>query len=210
MLSELKRLIKHFGLVIASAIGLVLLTMFIIHLYTGHGKENVVIPNIEGLRIDEAIKKLEEQGFTYEITDTVYRDGVELMTIIDQNPEADFAVKRGRTIYLVLNTDQIPKVPMPNLAGRTSLKEAIQMLKIKGLVLGKTIERPDPSVVDPNSKPVLDQRIAGDTISIKPGTQIQKHSKIDLVVGVMLKNFDEESVEGEELDSDESSAEGID
>jgi eukaryotic-like serine/threonine-protein kinase len=194
MLRKLKKLFKNLGFIGGLTVGLVLLTLLIIHFYTGHGKENVVIPVVEGLRIDKAIDVLEEQGFRYLITDTVYRDGVELMTIIDQIPEANFAVKKGRTIYLVLNTDAIPKVPMPALAGRTSLKEARQILKIKGLELGEIIERRDPSVVDPSSVPVLDQYIGGDTLSIEPGTQIERHSKIDLVIGIMMEDL----IEGED------------
>lgn len=177
-------------------IALVLLTLLTIYFYTGHGKENVSVPQIEGLRIDKAIELIESQGFKYEITDTVYRDGMPLMTIIDQNPEADFKVKKGRKLYLVLNTDAIPKVPMPDLAGRSSLKEAIQLLKIRGLELGRTIERPDGSVMDESSKPVLDQYLAGDTVTIAAGTQIERHTKIDLVVGVKVKGSEGEG-EGE-------------
>lgn len=199
MLKELQRIIKSFGFMALLFLGLVIITLVIIRVYTGHDKPNVKVPQIEGLRVDEAVKLLEKEGFAYEITDTVYRDGVELQTIIDQNPEADFEVKKGRKIYLVLNTDEIPKVPMPDLAGRTSLKEAIQMLKIKGLELGKTIEKPDASVMDPNSKPVLDQYLAGDTVRIQPGTQIERHSKIDLVIGVMIENLEGDPEDGTEF-----------
>jgi eukaryotic-like serine/threonine-protein kinase len=192
MLRELKKIFKHLGFVIGLGIGLVLITLLIIHFYTGHSKKNVSIPSIEGLRIDEAIKILEDQEYKYVITDTVYRDGIDLMTIVDQIPEAGLSVKKGRTIYLVLNTDEIPKLPMPELAGRTSLKEAVQILKIKGLELGEVIERRDPSVVDPSSAPVLDQYLSGDTISVDPGTQIERHSKIDLVVGIMMDSGNED------------------
>ncbi len=155
--------------------------------YTGHGDPHVQTPNVEGERIDKAIRILEEGGFEYEITDTVYRDHQELLSIIDQNPEPDIEVKKGRKIYLVINSDEIPDVEMPDLAGKSSYSQAIRILKNRGLVPGKKITRPHASILDPDSEPVLSQRIAGDTTEILPGTLIQKHSKIDLVVGTMMK-----------------------
>jgi beta-lactam-binding protein with PASTA domain len=185
---------------------LLIAAFLFIRIYTGHGDPNVRTPNVEGEKVEDAIRILEEGGFDYEITDTVYRDHQPLLTIIDQNPEPDFEVKKGRKIYLVINSDAIPEVEMPDLAGKTSFNIAVRILNNRGLQLGKKITRPHASIMDPDSEPVLDQRFSGDTTSIAPGTRIKKHSKIDLVVGTMMKTavedpeFSEGATEGVEIE----------
>jgi len=159
---------------------------FVINQYTGHGEPNVETPNIEGERIDKALQILEDGGFDYEILDTVYRDHQPLLSVIDQNPEPGFKVKKGRKIYLVINSDEVPEVEMPDLAGKTSYRQALRILENRGLVMGKKITKPHESILDPDSEPVLSQHMAGDTLEIAPGTKIKKHSKIDLVVGEMI------------------------
>jgi len=187
----LKKFIKNILFMLLTVTALLVIAFLVLNWYTGHGDEHVQIPNVEGERIDKAIRILEEGGFDYEVTDTVYRDHQPLLSIIDQNPEAETEVKKGRKIYLVINADVIPDVEMPALAGKTSYSQAVRILNNRGLVIGEKITRPHASIKDPDSEPVLSQRIAGDTIEIRPGTKIQKHSKIDLVVGTMIKNSEE-------------------
>lgn len=177
------------GLILALLVGAALL---FIHFYTGHGDPLVKVPQIEGMRIDKAVRALEDGGFDYEITDTVYRDEVPLLAIIDQNPEAGFKVKQGRKVYLVLNSDVIPNVSMPDLAGKASYKQAVRILENRGLSVGNKIERPIDEIKDPNSEPVIEQRYAGKDQVIEPGTSIQRHSKVDLVVGIMRDRDKEE------------------
>jgi len=88
---------------------------------------------------------------------------------------------------LTINSDKIPKVRMPDLAGKTSLRQAKNMLRANGLVLAEVIERQDPSVEDEVNKPVLDQFLKGEKEAIKPNTEIPRLSKINLVVGVPIR-----------------------
>ena len=104
---------------------------------------------------------LEEGGFQYEITDTVFRDGLPLLSIVDQIPDSDFEVKSGRKIYLVLNADQVPDVEMPDLAGKTSFTQAERILKNRGILVGRKIEIQMAEIKDADSEPVLEQRFAG-------------------------------------------------
>lgn len=182
-------------------------TFLFIRIYTGHGKPNVLVPKVEGERIDKAVQLLEEGAFKYEITDTVYRDNLPLMSVVDQNPEPGFEVKHGRKIYLVVNSNEIPEVEMPALAGKTSYTQALRILKSKGLDLGRKITRPHESILDPDSEPVLAQMLAGDTIPIAPGRRIKRHTRIDLVVGVMVNP--DELAEGEESTGEEGDSEEV-
>jgi eukaryotic-like serine/threonine-protein kinase len=201
----MKKTIKallYIGLTTVVLIGGVLL---FIHMYTKHSQELVQVPEIEGLRIDKAIRVLEDQGFKYEITDTVYRDGLPLLSIIDQEPEAEFEVKSGRKIYLVLNADQVPDVEVPDLAGKTSFTQAERILKNRGIKVGRKIELQMSEIKDPDSEPVIEQRYAGKDERIPTGTKIKRNSSIDLVVGVMIKAADpdqELETSEEEIPSD--------
>lgn len=183
----MSKLLKTLGAILLITALLVAGTLVFIHFYTKHNQDLVKVPEIEGLRIDKAIRVLEDGGFEYEITDTVFRDGVPLLSIIDQTPEKDFEVKSGRKIFLVLNSDKIPDVDMPDLAGKASFSQAVRILDNRGLKLGKKIERPMVEIKDPNSEVVLEQRYAGTEKEIPKGTKIARNSTVDLVVGVMIE-----------------------
>lgn len=193
----MNKLLKHILFMLLALIVLLSGTFIFIRIYTGHGDPNVLVPLVEGERIDKAVQILEEGNFKYEITDTVYRDQLPLMSVVDQNPEPGFEVKPGRKIYLVVNSNEIPEVEMPALAGKTSYTQAMRILKSKGLRLGRKITRPHASILDPDSEPVLAQMLAGDTIPIRAGTRIKRHTRIDLVVGVMINPDEFPEGEGE-------------
>jgi len=172
-------------------------TLVFIHYYTKHNDALVQVPSVEELRIDKAIRVLEDGGFTYEISDTVFRDGVKLNSIVDQIPEAGFEVKKGRKVFLVVNASEVPDVEMPDLAGKASFSQALRILENRGLKLGKRIELQMSEIKDPDSKPVIEQRYAGKDEQIPKGTKIKRNSTVDLVVGVMIEEAVE--LEGEEL-----------
>jgi len=183
----MRKIIKTLLLILLTTAVLVGGMLLFLHFYTGHNKELVKVPQIEGMRIDKGIRVLEDGGFEYEITDTVYRDGVELSSIIDQKPEADFEVKEGRKVYLVLNSDIVPDVEMPDLAGKASYNQALRILNNRGLKVGEKIEMPLKEIKDPDSQPVIEQHYAGSDEAIPPGTKIKRNSTIDLVVGIMIE-----------------------
>lgn len=193
----LKTLTKHFLMMALILVGLGVIFYFLLSAYTRHNQIPVEVPNVEELRIDKAIRLLEDHGLSYAVTDTVYREGIELMSIVSQNPESGMKVKKGRKIYLVINAEDLPMVEMPDLAGKTSFQLAVKILKSKGLELGERIERPDPSIQSAENEPVLEQRLSGQSEEIAPGTPVRMHSKIDLVVATMPGNEDSTSVEEE-------------
>lgn len=193
----LKTLSKHFLMMALILVGLGVIFYLLLSAYTRHGQIPVEVPNVQELRIDKAIRLLEDHGLSYAVTDTVYREGIELMSIVSQNPESGMKVKKGRKIYLVINAEDLPMVEMPDLAGKTSFQLAVKMLKSKGLELGERIERPDPSIQSAENEPVLEQRLSGQSEEIAPGTPVRMHSKIDLVVATMPGNEDSTTVEEE-------------
>ncbi|MBO6517006.1 MAG: PASTA domain-containing protein [Bacteroidia bacterium] len=197
----MKKLFKTIVLIALTTAALLGGVLLFIHFYTGHGDELVEVPQVEEMRIDKAVRVLEDGGFDYEITDTVYRDGIKLSSIIDQNPEAGFKVKQGRKVYLVLNSNVIPDVDMPDLAGKASYNQALRILENRGLKVAKKIEMPMEEIKDPDSEPVIGQKYAGRDEDIAPGTRIKRNSSVDLVVGIMIDR-DLEELEAE-LEGDE-------
>lgn len=188
---------------------LIIAMFFFLNFYTHHDKALTEVPDLDGIRVDKALRILEDGGFQYVITDTIYRDGKPLLSIIDQNPSAGEEVKHGRIIYLKLNSKEVPDVEMPALAGKTSYKQAVRLLGNRGLDIGTKIKRPDPHIKDPDSEPVLEQRLHGDSTAISPGTKLKRHTRIDLVVGVMIEAPIADSTGGsgdgvQELISDDS------
>lgn len=82
------------------AIGFVLAIFLFIYLglkvYTKHD-ESIEVPQVKGLHINAAISALENANLEYQI-DSVYQMDAKPGLVIEQDPEAKFHVKSGRTI----------------------------------------------------------------------------------------------------------------
>lgn len=148
--------------------------------YTKHGNQ-VEVPNVKGLRIDEAIAVLEKSGLKHVISDSVYSEEVKKMAIFDQDPASGNFVKEGRKIYLVVNSMSKPMVRMPLLVGK-SFSLAKQILESAGLELGTVDEQYD----EIGKNLVLKQMFRGDSIPFNK--LIEKGSRINLVVSINKKN----------------------
>ena len=105
--------------------------------------------------------------------------------IVEQNPSAGSKVKRNRIIYLTINALPVPKVKVPSVIDM-SLREAVSKLQAAGLDVGEITTKPDIT------NWVLEQRFDGRTL--KAGTEINKGSKIDLVVGKGEHNEDKDLI----------------
>lgn len=145
---------------------------------TGHGNE-LKVPDLTHRMASDAISKLESMGFRIEV-DSTFDPTKKPMEVLDQQPDAGAKVKKGRTIFIVINKINSPEIEMPNLVN-LSFRSAEMMLKNNKLVLGDTTLVPDLA-----NGAVLKQMYQGDIIT--PGTSIPQGSKIDLVIGDGLGN----------------------
>lgn len=152
--------------------------------YTKHDDALVNIPNLEGVRASKALRTLDDLGIQGMVSDTVYKDGAKKLAVINQNPIAGLDVKKGRKVYLVINTGDVPMVIVPDLAEKTSLQQATNILLRRHLKVGQIIKEVNSSVKTKNDEPVLAQYIAGTTEELVPGTEIERNSEVDLVVGI--------------------------
>src|SRR5690606_27650505 len=150
-----------------------LIIFFSLREYTRHG-DTVVVPQLKGLHINEAAKKLESQGFEYEL-DSVYQIDAQPGLVIEQDPDSETKVKENRTLYLTIITRTAPEIEFPDLIEKTFV-EARAMLNSYGLKLGDTTYIPDIA-----RNVVLDVKFGG--VKLNAGRPIPKGSTVDLVLG---------------------------
>jgi len=164
-----------FNLIIIALICLGIYWLFFASLgwITGHGEE-LNVPALEGKTLPEAEAILSRAEFKVEI-DSSYDPSRKPLEILDQQPEKNFKVKKGRTIFLTINRTSAPTIKMPNLVN-LSFRSAEMLLTTNKLVLGDTVLKPDLA-----EGAVLAQKYKGQ--DIPPGTLIAQGSRVDLVIG---------------------------
>jgi len=189
---DTKKIILHFAIALVSTIIAIWLLNQWMHSYTRHGEE-VIVPKIREMRLDKAVAILEEQGFRYIVIDSVYKDNLKKMDIAEQDPAPGSLVKKGRTIYLIINSLGKPKVPMPKLVN-VSISLAKVLIKNSGLKLGQ-IETKKTLMGDGL---VLQQFIRGDTIPV--GKMVEKGSTVNLLVSIKPTELDSIGLDGSVID----------
>lgn len=146
---------------------------------TNHGEE-IKVPKLKGKNLDVALKELRAMKFKIEI-DSTYKSYIDPLQVLRQEPDAGSTVKIGRTIFILVNRAEPPKVEMPNVVSK-SFRNAVLILKSYRFVMGDTIYRPDIA-----AGAVLEQLLNGKKVT--PGTKIPYGSRIDLVVGEGLADY---------------------
>ena len=144
------------ALLIIAAVGL--------NLITRHGK-TVMAPDFTNLTVREAQRLASESQVQVKVVDSVFVRRL-----------AGAEVKKGRSIFLTINSVVPRKVVMPNLYGY-SVSEARAELQNRGLDLGKL-----SYVKDIATNTVLAQSCEGR--EVKAGALVVSGSNIDLKVGV--------------------------
>jgi len=168
-------IVKNLLMALALVVGLVILASIFLGIFTQHSKV-IPVPDLSNLPAEEACAVASDNSLRAEVTDSVYVRSMEKGAVFSQNPKAGSAVKKGRKVRLTINAVVPKKVTMPNLIGY-SMRQARAELMSKGLNLGTLIY-----VKDIATNNVLKQLYHN--VEIKPGTQIESGSIINLVVGL--------------------------
>ncbi len=142
--------------------------------YTLHGIE-IEVPAITGMYLEEARMALESEGLNIEVIDSTFSRKVPLGTIVEQNPVAESHSKPGRTIYVIINSQTVRQVPLPDLHD-ISYRQAEATLKSLGITVKDYIYEPSEY-----KDLVLDVRKDGR--SIDAGARLDEGSSVVLVVG---------------------------
>jgi beta-lactam-binding protein with PASTA domain len=102
--------------------------------YTHHGEE-VTVPNIKGMMPNEANNLLREQGLVAKIVNTSYQSNMPSGSILEISPEAGEKVKKGRIIFLTINSINAPLREVPDIIENSSARQAEAQLLAAGFHL---------------------------------------------------------------------------
>jgi len=105
-----------------------------VDLYTRHGQA-VVVPDVKGMGLAEAEKMFRNQSLNFVVSDSTYVEDLPAGSIVDYTPSAGQKVKEGRTIYLTINTLDIPLQVIPDVADNSSVRQAEARLLASGFKL---------------------------------------------------------------------------
>lgn len=163
------------------------LFMFWIDYTTNHGEE-ITVPNLSKMTLEQAEEKLDELDLDYELLDTVdFNPEFPKLSIVNQDPRPGAKVKQNRVIYVKINSDSYAKVRLPDLIQKT-YRQAVPTLKALGLEVGDTTYVPNLA-----KDMVLEMKMNGKPV--KAGQQVIKTTKVDLVLGDGKIGFEEEDLE---------------
>ena len=126
---------KFFWLNIAAMIVIVAVMVFgvlkWIDVYTHHG-ESVLVPDVKGMSVEEATKMFRNHGLVCSVSDTRYVKDKAAGIVLELKPGAGEKVKEGRTVYLTVNTLDVPLRMIPDVADNSSLRQANQVQLVNG------------------------------------------------------------------------------
>lgn len=183
----LQTIIKTLVLAALAFIAFLIIAMVFTGWFTRHG-ESVKVPNVVGMSAEKGFSVLDDQGLEQIIIDSVYKEDLKPMTIVEQDPVPDMNVKPGRYIYVVINTGVKPKVKMPLLTNG-SANLALVLIKNSGLKLGR-IDSVNSSF---GSGLVIRQKYKGK--DIPANTLIEKGSIIDISVSKQISRADSSAID---------------
>ena len=107
------------------------LALFFIGKYTSHGI-SVVVPELRNLSVEEANNILNIDELQVEVIDSIFILDKKPGIIIEQNPVPNSKIKKGRKVYVVINSKTKKKVPFPEIKDY-SYRQAQTMLEALGL-----------------------------------------------------------------------------
>jgi beta-lactam-binding protein with PASTA domain len=169
-----KAFLKQLLIAIVALIVLSFLILMWMKSTTNHGQQ-IEVPNLAKLSLDKVEEVLEENDLRYEVLDSAnYNPDYPRYSVIEQIPKAGKFVKEDRKIYLTINPSGYTKLKVPNVVNKT-LRQAEPTLLASGFQIG-TISK-IPHVSDQ----VQQMRYKG--TKLEAGTELQKTSVIDLIVG---------------------------
>jgi len=156
---------------------LVVVILLVVHfslLSSTHHGEEIEVPDLSGMYIEEAQIVLEANELSYQIVDSTYDSSRKLGTVIQQIPIAGSHVKKHREIYLSINRKQIAKVLVPDVLD-ISYREARLRIESIGLKVDSIYKESEYKDL------VLD--ILYKDKPIAPKLQLTKGETITLVLG---------------------------
>ena len=102
--------------------------------YTHHG-QSIIVPNVKGLPLQQAEAEFNKKNLKMVVVDSNFVKGMPAGAVLEQKPTSGAKVKTGRTIYLTINTAEMPKVAIPDIIDNSSYRQAEARLRALGFKL---------------------------------------------------------------------------
>ncbi len=181
-------LLKQIALVIGVTILLVIISSWMLSIYTHHG-ESVSMPKLIGKQLSVAKTELASTDFELIVRDSIYDNKAQKNSIVSQDPPEGTKIKKNRKIYVTIVSMGSKKNPIPAL-NDLSLRQATQLLESNGFSVAQIIYQ--PSEFD---NIIIEQRFKGRVI--KEGESLEQGSAITLIVGKSGNSSDGEETQSE-------------
>lgn len=122
-------------LVMLAVLALILFITFKwLDIYTRHGK-TIEVPDAKGLDVKTATSLLAGHELQCVVADSTYVKDKKPGSVLEQLPPSGQKVKTGRTIYLTVNTSNVPMVEVPDVADNSSHRQAEARILASGFKL---------------------------------------------------------------------------
>ena len=117
-------------LAVVVACALIYGTLVWLDKYTRHN-EAVVVPDVKGLKREEAAEFFKNNNLRYNVIDSVFSKDVDPGAIVELVPSAGSKVKEGRIVFITVNalTSQMATIPEVE---DLSFRQAYALLKARG------------------------------------------------------------------------------
>ena len=168
-------IVRNLLLAAAFVVMLLVLAQAGLSLITRHNQK-VTVPDFTNMTVAEAHALARDSHVAVKVTDSVFVRRLGAGIIYRQSPKAGATVKKGRSVFLTINSIVPRKVVMPNLIGY-SLNEARAELNNRGLALGKLNYTQDIATNN-----VLRQTVRGR--NVRAGDLVVSGSDVDLTLGL--------------------------
>ena len=168
-------IVRNLVLAALVIVGLLLVAQVGLSLITRHN-QTVTVPDFTNMTVAEAHELARDNHVGVKVKDSVFVRRLGAGIVYRQAPKAGSTVKKGRSIFLTINSIVPRKVVMPNLIGY-SLNEARAELNNRGLALGKLNYTQDIATNN-----VLRQTVRGR--NVRAGDLVVSGSDVDLTLGL--------------------------
>jgi hypothetical protein len=176
------------GNIIAMMVVVVLLVfgaLFGLDSYTRHG-EAVVVPSVRDKSVAEANRILAGRRLVGIVSDSTYVKTKPAGYVLECTPAAGQKVKEGRTIYLTVNTLNVPKQLVPDVSDNSSMRQAQARLTAVGFKL-------DEIEYIPGERDWV-YGVKYNGVMLEGGAQVPTGATLTLVVGDGRQSADEDSL----------------
>ncbi len=154
---------------------------YLMQLGTRHGSR-CSVPDFTGISIGDAEHLAKKHDLEIIVNDSLYVPVYDGGIVLEQNPNAEVAVKPGRKIYVTINSFAQKSVKIPYVTGY-SLRQAKNNLEIAGLEIAELIYQSDMATNN-----VLEERFRDRVITRNDNIEAEAGSGITLVVGVSAES----------------------